>query len=69
MTSVRAQKDLILLYNEDRFKKPTQTIEWLNQRGWVSAHHHVCRTRFKSFENEEKIEPCQLCVPRDMFWN
>ena len=42
MTSVRAQKDLILLYNEDTFDKPTDTIEWLNARGWVSAHHHVC---------------------------
>lgn len=41
MTSVRAQKDLILLYDEETFYKPTQTIDWLNARGWVSAHHHV----------------------------
>ena len=41
MTSVRAQKDLILLYDEETFKRPTQTIEWLNARGWISSHHHV----------------------------
>jgi len=41
MTSVRAQKDLILLYDENNFERPTETIHWLNARGWVSAHHHV----------------------------
>ena len=41
MTSVRAQKDLILLYREDQFEQPVGTVEWLNARGWISAHHHV----------------------------
>eukprot|EP00795_Rhopilema_esculentum_P010763 gene10763-19552_t len=41
MTSVRAQKDLIILYREDNFEKPAGTVEWLNARGWISAHHHV----------------------------
>jgi len=41
MTTIRAQKDLILLYNEETFKKPTETIEWLNARRWISCHHHV----------------------------
>ena len=41
MTSVRAQKDLILLYEEENFVRPTETIAWLNAREWVSAHHHV----------------------------
>ena len=41
MSSVRAQKDLILLYREDKSEKPSGTVEWLNARGWISAHHHV----------------------------
>ena len=41
MTSVRAQKDLILLYREHKFEQPAGTVEWLNARGWISAHHHV----------------------------
>eukprot|EP00794_Sanderia_malayensis_P015962 gene15962-17568_t len=41
MTSVKAQKDLILLYREDKFEHPVSTVEWLNARGWISAHHHV----------------------------
>eukprot|EP00112_Aurelia_sp_Birch-Aquarium-sp1_P004396 Seg1497.1 transcript_id=Seg1497.1/GoldUCD/mRNA.D3Y31 product="Patatin-like phospholipase domain-containing protein 7" protein_id=Seg1497.1/GoldUCD/D3Y31 len=41
MTFVRAQKDLILLYREEHFEQPSGTVEWLNARGWISAHHHV----------------------------
>lgn len=41
MTTIRAQKDLILLYNDETFKQPTETIDWLNARRWISAHHHV----------------------------
>lgn len=41
MSSVRAQKDLILLYREYKSEKPSGTVDWLNARGWISAHHHV----------------------------
>ena len=38
--SVRAQKELILLH-PDSTKEPTNTVAWLNARGWVSSHLHV----------------------------
>ncbi|XP_063690597.1 patatin-like phospholipase domain-containing protein 7 isoform X4 [Bolinopsis microptera] len=38
--SVRAQKELILLH-PDTAKEPTNTVAWLNARGWVSSHLHV----------------------------
>uniref|UniRef100_T2MAW3 lysophospholipase n=1 Tax=Hydra vulgaris TaxID=6087 RepID=T2MAW3_HYDVU len=41
MTLVRAQKDLILLHDEESFVQPTNTLEWLNAREWVSAHYHI----------------------------
>ncbi|KAL5249255.1 hypothetical protein ACHWQZ_G018196 [Mnemiopsis leidyi] len=38
--SVRAQKELILLH-PDTAKEPSNTVAWLNARGWVSSHLHV----------------------------
>lgn len=38
---VRAQKELVLLHRESDKKRITRTVEWLNARGWISAHHHV----------------------------
>jgi lysophospholipid hydrolase len=36
----RAQKELVLLHAEGA--RPRRTVEWLNQRDWCTAHHHVC---------------------------
>ncbi|KAJ7389184.1 Neuropathy target esterase [Desmophyllum pertusum] len=40
---VRSQKELILLHREDAAKgfRITHTVDWLNARGWICAHHHV----------------------------
>lgn len=38
---VRAQKELVLLHRALHKKRLTSTVEWLNARGWISAHHHV----------------------------
>ncbi|XP_013380696.1 patatin-like phospholipase domain-containing protein 7, partial [Lingula anatina] len=38
--SVRAQREMILLYSEDS-GKPQRTAEWLNPRGWCSSVFHV----------------------------
>ncbi|XP_060559524.1 patatin-like phospholipase domain-containing protein 7 isoform X2 [Ruditapes philippinarum] len=37
---VRAQKELVLLHQEDA-DYPQGTVEWLNARGWCSSHHHI----------------------------
>ena len=40
---VRSQKELILLHREDASKgfRISNTVDWLNARGWICAHHHV----------------------------
>ncbi|XP_028394632.1 patatin-like phospholipase domain-containing protein 7 isoform X3 [Dendronephthya gigantea] len=38
---VRAQKELVLLHRALHKKRITRTVEWLNARGWISAHHHI----------------------------
>ena len=40
---VRSQKELILLHREDASKgfRISHTVDWLNARGWICAHHHV----------------------------
>jgi hypothetical protein len=38
---VRAQKELVLLHRALHKKRISRTVEWLNARGWISAHHHV----------------------------
>jgi heme/copper-type cytochrome/quinol oxidase subunit 2 len=38
---VRAQKELVLLHRALHKNRITRTVEWLNARGWISAHHHV----------------------------
>ena len=38
--SARAQKELVLLHQED-VKHPTGTVQWLNALGWVSSYFHV----------------------------
>lgn len=40
---VRSQKELILLHREDPSKgfRTSHTVDWLNARGWICAHHHV----------------------------
>ena len=43
---VRSQKELILLHREDPSKgfRTSHTVDWLNARGWICAHHHVSLT-------------------------
>lgn len=39
--AVRTTKELILLHNENGSGKPTNTVQWLNNRSFVSKHHHI----------------------------
>jgi hypothetical protein len=53
--AVRAQKELVLLHNEDA-ESPRGTIEWLNARGWCSSHHHIrCPKRVLKKQPEFKV--------------
>ncbi|VVC39826.1 Hypothetical protein CINCED_3A007107 [Cinara cedri] len=38
--ALRTQKELILLHREDS-DLPSNTVDWLNIRSWVSSHHHI----------------------------
>lgn len=40
LSMTTARKDLVLLHNE-RFVIQGSTAEWLKQRSWVNAHHHI----------------------------
>ncbi|XP_063429612.1 patatin-like phospholipase domain-containing protein 7 [Mytilus trossulus] len=53
--AVRAQKELVLLHDEDA-ESPKGTIEWLNARGWCSSHHHIrCPKRVLKKQAEIRV--------------
>lgn len=53
--AVRAQKELVLLHDEDA-ESPKGTIEWLNARGYCSSHHHIrCPNRVLKKRTEVKV--------------
>ncbi|CAK9294907.1 unnamed protein product [Gordionus sp. m RMFG-2023] len=37
---VRAQRELIILHR-DKNTPPKSTADWLNNRSWISSHHHI----------------------------
>ncbi|XP_075251073.1 patatin-like phospholipase domain-containing protein 7 isoform X3 [Convolutriloba macropyga] len=60
---VRAQKELVLLYKpldsslkaEGSHKAPVDTVQWLNNRDWVTLHHHIrCKSRIFSRKTPSK---------------
>ncbi|XP_008415565.1 patatin-like phospholipase domain-containing protein 7 [Poecilia reticulata] len=54
-SSVRAQKQLVLLHREDG-PPPSGTAEWLNMRSWISRHHHLsCPRRVFSKRSLPKL--------------
>lgn len=54
-SSVRAQKQLVLLHREDG-PPPSGTAEWLNMRSWISRHHHLsCPRRVFSRRSLPKL--------------
>lgn len=57
---VRAQKELVLLHQEDA-DYPQGTVEWLNARGWCSSHHHIrCPKRVFSKRSPAKMVHIEL---------
>ncbi|XP_059481709.1 neuropathy target esterase sws isoform X2 [Neocloeon triangulifer] len=52
---MRTQKELVLLHKEGS-SKPKNTVEWLNNRTWVSQHHHlICPKRMFSKRSQSQI--------------
>ncbi|CAB3386877.1 Hypothetical predicted protein [Cloeon dipterum] len=52
---MRTQKELVLLHREGS-AKPKNTVEWLNNRTWISQHHHlICPKRMFSKRSQNQI--------------
>ncbi|VDO80221.1 unnamed protein product [Soboliphyme baturini] len=59
--AVRAQKQLILLWKEDTVR-PKKTADWLDHRGWISAHHHL-RVQRRMFSRRSPRKLMELYRP------
>ncbi|XP_033229070.1 neuropathy target esterase sws [Belonocnema kinseyi] len=54
--AMRTQKELVLLHKEQSGLRPTNTVEWLNMRSWVSSHHHIqCPKRMFTRKSQYRI--------------
>lgn len=54
--AIRTAKELVLLHNETNLAKPFNTVSWLNQRSWVSRHHHIqCPKRMFTRKSQYRI--------------
>ncbi|XP_015433697.1 PREDICTED: neuropathy target esterase sws [Dufourea novaeangliae] len=52
---MRTQKELVLLHKEGG-QRPTNTVQWLNMRSWVSSHHHIqCPKRMFTRRSQYRI--------------
>ncbi|CAK9810264.1 Neuropathy target esterase sws [Anthophora plagiata] len=53
---MRTQKELVLLHKEQSGLRPTNTVQWLNMRSWVSSHHHIqCPKRMFTRRSQYRI--------------
>nr|XP_050863714.1 neuropathy target esterase sws isoform X3 [Vespula vulgaris] len=53
---MRTQKELVLLHKEQSGQRPTNTVQWLNMRSWVSSHHHIqCPKRMFTRRSQYRI--------------
>ena len=54
--AIRTAKELVLLHNEHNNPKPTNTVQWLNNRTWISKHHHIlCPKRMFTRKSQYRI--------------
>ncbi|XP_076549512.1 patatin like phospholipase domain containing sws isoform X6 [Osmia lignaria lignaria] len=52
---MRTQKELVLLHREGG-QRPSNTVQWLNMRSWVSSHHHIqCPKRMFTRRSQYRI--------------
>ncbi|XP_025996643.1 neuropathy target esterase sws isoform X2 [Solenopsis invicta] len=53
---MRTQKELVLLHKEQNGQRPTNTVQWLNMRSWISSHHHIqCPKRMFTRRSQYRI--------------
>ncbi|XP_076161576.1 patatin like phospholipase domain containing sws isoform X4 [Ptiloglossa arizonensis] len=53
---MRTQKELVLLHKEQSGQGPTNTVQWLNMRSWISSHHHIqCPKRMFTRRSQYRI--------------
>lgn len=56
--AIRTAKELVLLHHEvtTTNSRPTNTVAWLNQRSWVSKHHHIqCPKRMFTRKSQYRV--------------
>lgn len=54
--AMRTQKELVLLHREQSGLRPSNTVQWLNMRSWVSSHHHIqCPKRMFTRKSQYRI--------------
>jgi lysophospholipid hydrolase len=54
--AIRTAKELVLLHNESNKSRPTNTVQWLNQRSWVNRHHHIlCPKRMFTRKSQYRV--------------
>ncbi|GFG31714.1 hypothetical protein Cfor_06274 [Coptotermes formosanus] len=53
--TIRTHKELVLLHREGA-DRPKNTVAWLNNRSWVSTHHHIqCSKRMFIRRSQHKV--------------
>lgn len=54
--AIRTAKELVLLHNENSGQRPSNTVQWLNMRSWVSRHHHLqCPKRMFTRKSQYRV--------------
>ncbi|XP_063974182.1 neuropathy target esterase sws isoform X3 [Diachasmimorpha longicaudata] len=54
--AMRTQKELVLLHKEQSGQRPSNTVQWLNMRSWVSSHFHIqCPKRMFTRRSQYRI--------------
>lgn len=57
--AIRTAKELVLLHHENSGKRPSNTVQWLNMRSWVSRHHHLqCPKRMFTRKSQYRVVNC-----------
>ncbi|PNF32500.1 hypothetical protein B7P43_G03868 [Cryptotermes secundus] len=60
--TIRTHKELVLLHREGA-DRPKNTVSWLNNRSWVSTHHHIqCSKRMFIRRSQYRINELYMKV-------
>ncbi|KAJ9601496.1 hypothetical protein L9F63_000335, partial [Diploptera punctata] len=60
--TIRTHKELVLLHREGG-DRPRNTVAWLNNRSWVSTHHHIqCSKRMFTRRSQYRINELYMKI-------